>query len=253
MTALPLVQFPASFTDKSATLPRRGILRRNSDPPAPRRDLAVYFDHFDMGSTVSFDLPNHEDEKRSVGSPSMKPKLTEVTASPISVRGASSQGLRSPVRGRSPLPTRDAETGDDAGSTITIEPLERPIRGVEMIDQINEHIREWSLSGDSTHSDDTHSTDPIPRSGVQNTRSTTPLTYDSLRRHQKKESKDSGRLHTPGREFTSAELKWLEYVVNELYVLIVDKALDTKSGVQYRNTFAWRFQVSHSVLLLERD
>jgi len=177
--------------------------------------------------------------------PSPKTILTIGSASPISIRGGKNMGLRSPVRGRSPLLTRDAETADDAASIIRVEPLEQRTRGSEMIDQINEQIREWSLSGDSANSDDTRSTTPIPRSTAREPPSTTPLTYNNLRRHQKKESKDSARLHTPGREFTSAELKWLEYVVNELYALIVDKALDTKSGVQYRNTFAWRFQVPH--------
>jgi hypothetical protein len=60
-------RIPHDVTNKLATLPRRGILRRNSDPPAPRRDVAVYFDLFDGGSTVSFQLPGDEDEKGSAG------------------------------------------------------------------------------------------------------------------------------------------------------------------------------------------
>jgi hypothetical protein len=60
-------RIPRNVTNKLATLPRRGILRRNSDPPAPRRDLAVYFDSIDMGSTISFQLPGDDDDKRSVG------------------------------------------------------------------------------------------------------------------------------------------------------------------------------------------
>ena len=172
-------------------------------------------------------------------------KLILGTSSPVSIRNGSNLGLRSPVRGRSPLPTCD-----DTASTVAVDKFEQRSRGVEIIDQLNEHIRDWSFSGESSHSDDTGSTAPetrsttqVPRSTVQDAGSTTPLAYETILRHQKKESKDSGRLHTAGREFTSAELKWLDYVVNELYTLIVEKALDTKSGVQYRNTFAWRFQV----------
>jgi hypothetical protein len=177
-------------------------------------------------------------------------KLIIGTSSPVSVRGGSNLGLRSPVRGRSPLPNVGREIADDEAFPVAIESFEQPSRGVEIIDQLNEHIRDWSFSGESTHSDDTRSTAPetrsttqVPRSTVQDTRSTTPLAYDTILRHQKKESKDSGRLHTAGREFTPAELQWLDYVVQELYTLIVEKALDTNSGVQYRNTFAWRFKV----------
>ena len=233
------------FADLLATFPRRGILRRNSDPPTPRRDLAVYFDRFDVNSTVSVELPANDDEKGSVGSIPRDEMLIPGTTSPSSVRAGSKLGLRSPVCGRYPLPTSEGNTVDDATSTVSVELNKQRSGDVEMIEQINEHIREWSLSGDSTYSDDTRSTWPIPRSTstAPETHSTSPSAYEYIRRNQKNEPKDTNRLRSPGREFTSAEIAWLDYVVNELYVLIVGKALDPKAGVQYRSTFAWNFQV----------
>ena len=42
------------------------------------------------------------------------------------------------------------------------------------------------------------------------------------------------------KEFTVAEYAYIEFVLDNLYDIIIASALD-QSGVQYRNTFAWRY------------
>lgn len=45
---------------------------------------------------------------------------------------------------------------------------------------------------------------------------------------------------SPDKEFTDAEYAYIEFVLDNLYDIILATALD-QSGVQYRNTFAWRY------------
>jgi hypothetical protein len=96
----------------------------------------------------------------------------------------------------------------------------------EILNELEQHFDQFNLS--ETVSRDSQST-------------STSNTYPSIRRHQRKHSQDTTK-ESIDKTFTESELGYLEYVVNELYKLIVNNALD-ESGVQYRNTFAWKFQV----------
>jgi len=70
---------------------------------------------------------------------------------------------------------------------------------------------------------------------LEDIESTTSIPFASILRHQKK----NGLV---ARQCTIAELTYVENVVRVLYKLIIEKAL-SESGVQYRNTFAWKFHV----------
>jgi hypothetical protein len=92
---------------------------------------------------------------------------------------------------------------------------------------IEAQIRDWRISDDSNGRGESPSTVPIPLS--------------SIKVHQKKESK-TRFAESNGKEFTEKEAEYLQYVVTEMYKIIVASALGS-SGVQYRNTIAWSFHV----------
>jgi hypothetical protein len=98
-----------------------------------------------------------------------------------------------------------------------------------ILTDLEEQLRTWSLNSEGSK-------------GTDNTRSTVGTPYISLLRHQKKSSDEIANSNVDVKMFTEPELSYIGYVVDALYALIVDSALD-KSGVQYRNTFAWKYLV----------
>jgi hypothetical protein len=117
----------------------------------------------------------------------------------------------------------DTYAKDDTSITSANESLSQNDR-MQMLAVLEEEIRKWKIS-----------------EGSIDTESTVASSHTSILRYRK-EPEDAVRHESGGKQFSETELAYLDYVVNELYNLIVDSALD-KSGVQYRNTFAWRFQV----------
>jgi len=93
---------------------------------------------------------------------------------------------------------------------------------------IETQIRDRRISDDSNGSSD-------------GTQPTAPIPLSSIKFHQKKESK-TRFAESKGKEFTEKETEYLQYVVTEMYKIIVASALGS-SGVQYRNTIAWSFHV----------
>lgn len=114
----------------------------------------------------------------------------------------------------------DHTVASDVGS-------ERSQHGTIILADIEEQVRSWKIESE----------------GSVETGSTAPSSYVSLLRHQRQNSHETPEEQRNGKQFSDSELFYLEYVVEALYNLIVDSALD-KSGVQYRNTFAWRFHVT---------
>jgi hypothetical protein len=108
-----------------------------------------------------------------------------------------------------------------------------------MLNELEQHFEQFNLSDTgSTHS-----------------HSTTSNNYATVRRHQRQHSKEAPNDRDKG--FTEAELGYLGFVVDELFNLVIRNALDDHNGVQYRNTFAWKYQVlsspSLTILMIERD
>jgi len=109
--------------------------------------------------------------------------------------------------------------GDDGASTL--EALE------DISSEIQDQIDELTLSGSVRDSKDTISTIPL-----------CPIWSSSQKSVVSAENFSS----RGSRRFNAAELAYLNFVIDRLYHLILDSALE-KSGVQYRNTFAWKFHV----------
>ena len=76
----------------------------------------------------------------------------------------------------------------------------------------------------------------------EDTQSTAASPFISILRYKKKSPEGTAKEQSSAKQFTASELSYLEHVLDALYKLIVGTALD-KSGVQYRNTFAWRYLV----------
>jgi hypothetical protein len=94
------------------------------------------------------------------------------------------------------------------------------------------HITNWTTGVELEEprtSQGTGSTDPLPLEAV-------------FSRYQRQDSVDSIRSAPIGRTFSESEILYVNYVIENLYQLIVETALDN-AGIQYRNTFAWKFQV----------
>ena len=101
----------------------------------------------------------------------------------------------------------------------------------QILSEIEQQFQNWNLSDETIRvSRDTESTVPLPHASM-------------ILRHQRKDSGDTIRYHPTGRTFTEWEIMYLQYVIDRLYALIIDTALDYNSGIQYRNTFVWKFQV----------
>jgi len=115
-----------------------------------------------------------------------------------------------------PLQSPASDVPEDARSTVIITNLE-------------EQLRTWSINSEQSKAS-------------EGTSSTIPSPYISLLRHQKKGSQGVSREQAGVKMLNESELSYLEYVLEAMYKLIVGNALD-KSGVQYRNTFAWRYLV----------
>lgn len=98
-----------------------------------------------------------------------------------------------------------------------------------ILTDLEDQLRTWSLNSENSK-------------GTDNTRSTVGTPHISLLRHQKKSSDGIPNPNVGVKMFTEPELSYIGYVVDALYTLIVHSALD-KSGVQYRNTFAWKYLV----------
>jgi hypothetical protein len=117
---------------------------------------------------------------------------------------------------------------EDDDHTVTSDVgSERSQHRIMILNDIEEQVRSWTIESE----------------GSAETRSTAPSSYVSLLRHQRQNSHDTVKEQRNGRQFSEVELSYLDYVLDALYHLIVSSALD-KSGVQYRNTFAWRFHVT---------
>jgi hypothetical protein len=113
-----------------------------------------------------------------------------------------------------------------------------PANIAEIMEPI-QNVASWvaSAGNELRVSQGTASTNPFPAHGE----SPRDETQQSLHH-------DVIRTHSKGRKFNQSEISYLNYVIESLYQLIVDTALDN-NGIQYRNTFAWRFQVPR----LERE
>jgi hypothetical protein len=105
----------------------------------------------------------------------------------------------------------------------------------KILTDLEEQLRNWSINEDSADSEGTASTLPTP--------------HVSIPRHQKTDSQDTIK---GGKIFTEQEVVYLNYVLDALYILIVGRALDP-AGVQYRSTFAWKFQVPPSLVPADVD
>lgn len=104
----------------------------------------------------------------------------------------------------------------------------------EMMSEIQDQIQSWNISGYCRAS--------------QDTASTVALSYKPASApHKKTDSEATIRNSENGKTYTDSEELYLKFVLDELYHLITATALD-KSGIQYRNTFAWKFHVLSAVL-----
>jgi len=66
---------------------------------------------------------------------------------------------------------------------------------------------------------------------------TAPIPLSAIQRHHRQNSNTSAR-----QPLSQDELRYLAYVVEALATLVIASALSDE-GVQYRNTFAWKFVV----------
>jgi hypothetical protein len=163
------------------------------------------------------------------------------------------QGSLSPVHARtasdtvnpSPLsqthfrnPTVEDIPDENSSSTSTSiaydSPSEDP-RRTQILAELSHQMANWSLdpSSQSPSRDDrrnSSSTIPVPSESQ-------PLPLSSIQRHQRQTSNMSARA-----PLTTDELRYLAYVVEALATLVIASAL-SEDGVQYRNTFAWKFVV----------
>ena len=103
----------------------------------------------------------------------------------------------------------------------------------EMMSEIQDQIQSWNISGYCRASQDTASTVALSYKPASAT-------------HKKADSEATIRNSENGKTYTDSEELYLKFVLDELYHLITATALD-KSGIQYRNTFAWKFHV-HTAL-----
>jgi hypothetical protein len=160
---------------------------------------------------------------------------TEHTPRPPTVRTSldlDATKFRTPVEFDLPSPRTPKVTSFEDGSQ---EETPTP-RRARLIDDIDEQLRSWRSSEDTAQSAGSTSTIAIPQISVQ--------------KHQKPGS-DVG-TNTGGRKLNEHEVAYLDFVLETLYGLIVSSALD-KSGIQYRNTFAWRFHVTIPLPVLAND
>jgi hypothetical protein len=123
-----------------------------------------------------------------------------------------------------PVPERE---GEKAGSIDIYSTSSTQLD--DITSEIQDQIEMWSLSDTLRASQDTTST--IPASQLSKFHPTDSASGESL--------SNAGRW---GRRFNDTEVAYLKYVLDHLYNLIVHSALE-ESGVQYRNTFAWKFHV----------
>jgi hypothetical protein len=167
--------------------------------------------------------------------------LTIALPSPMP-RSWSDLGLNSPRI--LPIRTNNSSTAED--DSVSIETLAAqfpptPRENKKIISDIDDEILSWQTSGDTRGSQDTQSTYAQP------THTSPAVTFASILRHQRQDSNET--VKSASKQFSELELRYLNYVLETLYHLIVEAALD-KSGVQYRNTFAWKFHVRSLVLKL---
>lgn len=93
--------------------------------------------------------------------------------------------------------------------------------------ELEDELRSWTIESGSTVSEGSQSAPARPRVSIHR--------FAKIPQNVPVED-------VQGREFTEAEYAYIEFVLDNLYDLIIASALD-RSGVQYRNTFAWRYLV----------
>jgi hypothetical protein len=223
-------------TNSSAKTQRRGILRRrNSAPHLLRPEGNVQIDVNPDSITFEGEVAPRLYASSQHGSISTIP--TEPTHhidlnSPSQLRSNSSAGMGPSPRGPH-FPDFDSEgvegiEEDPRLAGESVDSSQASIQQTIILTDLDENFRSWSIKSISKISGDTQSTTAPP--------------YISILRHQKKGSVGAAKEPTNVKQFTAPELSYLEHVLDAMYKLIVGTALD-KSGVQYRNTFAWRYLV----------
>ena len=220
----------------SAKIQRRGILRRRNSAPPPLRPEDSIQTNLDPDNPVfegEVVAPLYESSQReSISSVSTKPTDYLDLNSPSQLRPNSSAGMGLSPQGQY-FPDFDSPGVEDVdedprSASGSVDRSRAPSQQTTVLPDLEEQLRSWTIQSDSKISEGTQSTTASP--------------HISILRHQKKGSEGAAKEPNSVKQFTASELSYLEYVLDAMYKLIVGTALD-KSGVQYRNTFAWRYLV----------
>lgn len=205
--------FLISATQRVGTL----LSRRNSAP------FALDGEVFDISTTENKNTSSRSE--RQTSPPLHAHKREANPESPQTLLNVNSviSDLYSSIQARTDsgvgeLNPRTFNVPDFYSQTLEENVKEAPSPRAKIRTEVDKQMCNLSIIGDS---EDTESTIPTPSA--------------SILRHQKKKGLEA-------RQFTDAEMTYLENVVRALCNFIIEKALD-KSGVQYRNTFAWKFHV----------
>lgn len=224
------------ITNSSAKTQKRGILRRrNSAPHLLRQEDNVQIDVNPNGPTFEGEVAPRlcaSSQRGSIGSVSSEPthhldlnSHSQFRSNISAEMGSSPQGPYFPNFDSAGVEDLEEDPRSVGGS---VDRSQAPSQQTIILTDLEEQLRNWSIKSDSKISEDTQSTTASP--------------YISILRHQKKCSEGAVKGPTSTKQFTASELSYLEHVLDAMYKLIVGTALD-KSGVQYRNTFAWRYLV----------
>lgn len=135
-------------------------------------------------------------------------------------------------------PTVEDLPSETSSSTSTSIPYESSSsedpRRTQILDELRHQMANWSVDPASQcpRDDRRNSSSTLPRQV-----DTAPIPLSAIQRHQRQNSNTSARP-----PLSQDELRYLAYVVEALATLVIASALSDE-GVQYRNTFAWKFVV----------
>lgn len=150
-------------------------------------------------------------------------------------RSTSDAGHPSPfsqTHSRNPT-IEDIPDESSSSASIPYDPPTEDPRRTRILAELSHQMANWSLDPQSQSENRRNSTSTLPTPSI-----TVPIPLSSIQRHQRQNSNTMARA-----PMSQAELTYLAYVVEALATLVIASALSDE-GVQYRNTFAWKFVVT---------